>query len=152
MATLKTQKQIEIEKEEERQRRKIQRQAEKVELLALQEELQNAIESKSKKYNFDDYANKVELIQKVISLNKSDNYTEEYQYYYLLGKYDKIANKVIRQRKQKAQEIKKAKIERKNQEGLSQETLNKIHNDNGIKLKHKKMGNMSGYLLSLFFK
>lgn len=148
MATLKTQKQIEIEKEEERIKRERKRQERKVELLNFEEILFWKLEqSKSKDIlNFD---TKRKIVNEIVYENESENYTEDYLFFHLLKKYDTIANKIIRKR-EKAKQVKE-KIKKQNAY-ISEEKLAELDSHFTTKMEHKKMGNMSGYLLSLFFK
>lgn len=148
MATLKTQKQIEIEKEEERIKRERKRQERKVELLNFEEILFWKLEqSKSKDIlNFD---TKRKIINDIVYEHDSENYTEDYLFFHLLKKYDTIANKIIRKREKEID----MQIEEEKQKGISTERLEELDKSFGTKsLGHKKLGNMSGYLLSLFFK
>lgn len=148
MATLKTQKQIEIEKEEERIKRERKRQERKVELLNYEEILFWKLEqSKSKDIlNFD---TKRKIVNDIIYENESENYTEDYLFFHLLKKYDTIANKIIRKR-EKAKQVKEKS--KKQNAYISEEKLAELDSHFTTKMEHKKMGNMSGYLLSLFFK
>ena len=148
MATLKTQKQIEIEKEEERIKRERKRQERKVELLNLEEILFWKLEqSKSKDIlNFD---TKRKIVNEIVYENESENYTEDYLFFHLLKKYDTIANKIIRKR-EKAKQVKEKS--KKQNAYISEEKLAELDSHFTTKMEHKKMGNMSGYLLSLFFK
>lgn len=148
MATLKTQKQIEIEKEEERIKRERKRQERKVELLNLEEILFWKLEqSKSKDIlNFD---TKRKIVNDIVYENESENYTEDYLFFHLLKKYDAIANKIIRKR-EKAKQVKEKS--KKQNAYISEEKLAELDSHFTTKMEHKKMGNMSGYLLSLFFK
>jgi hypothetical protein len=148
LATLKTQKQIEIEKEEERIKRERKRQERKVELLNFEEILFWKLEqSKSKDIlNFD---TKRKIVNEIVYENDSENYTEDYLFFHLLKKYDTIANKIIRKREKAKQQ--KEKIKKQNAY-ISEEKLAELDSHFTTKMEHKKMGNMSGYLLSLFFK
>lgn len=148
MATLKTQKQIEIEKEEERIKRERKRQERKVELLNFEEILFWKLEqSKSKDIlNFD---TKRKIVNDIVYENESENYTEDYLFFHLLKKYDTIANKIIRKR-EKAKQVKEKS--KKQNAYISEEKLAELDGHFTTKMEHKKMGNMSGYLLSLFFK
>lgn len=148
MATLKTQKQIEIEKEEERIKRERKRQERKVELLNFEEILFWKLEqSKSKDIlNFD---TKRKIVNDIVYENESENYTEDYLFFHLLKKYDTIANKIIRKR-EKAKQVKEKS--KKQNAYISEEKLAELDSHFTTKMEHKKMGNMSGYLLSLFFK
>lgn len=148
MATLKTQKQIEIEKEEERIKRERKRQERKVELLNFEEILFWKLEqSKSKDIlNFD---TKRKIVNEIVYENDSENYTEDYLFFHLLKKYDTIANKIIRKREKAKQQKEKSK---KQNAYISEEKLAELDSHFTTKMEHKKMGNMSGYLLSLFFK
>lgn len=148
MATLKTQKQIEIEKEEERIKRERKRQERKVELLNFEEILFWKLEqSKSKDIlNFD---TKRKIVNDIVYENESENYTEDYLFFHLLKKYDTIANKIIRKR-EKAKQVKEKS--KKQNAYISEEKLAELDSHFTTKMEHKKIGNMSGYLLSLFFK
>lgn len=148
MATLKTQKQIEIEKEEERRKRQAQRQAQKVELSILEEELFWQL-GQLKTKDILDFGNKRKIIDSIVCEHESENYTEDYLFFHLLKKYDAIANKIIRKREKAKQQKEKSK---KQNAYISEEKLAELDSHFTTKMEHKKMGNMSGYLLSLFFK
>lgn len=148
MATLKTQKQIEIEKEEERIKRERKRQERKVELLNLEEILCEQLEQSTTEQILN-YDRQRKIINDIVYEHDSENYTEDYLFFYLLKKYDTIANKIIRKREKEID----MQIEEEKQKGISTEKLEELDKSFGTKsLGHKKLGNMSCFLLSLFFK
>lgn len=119
-------------------------QAKKVELIRIQDELNIALIKEyenNRKFDFKSIENRNTVILKVISENKSTNYTDEYLYYYLVERYEKSANKIMKRQKQESY-IDDEKLAELDAHWTNKNIGHKVTGTRGI----------GGYLLGLFFK